>query len=131
MTNEDAAHIHDDTHDHHEDGMGHALPLWLLVGVWLALSFLTWVTAETSYIPFGGNLDMVVAMFIATVKASMVGLIFMHLAFDKPLNAVFFLAAVIFVYLFVSFAMIDKSQYEPSIEKFDRQRTPVDMTQLD
>ena len=50
------------------------------------LLILTAITVGASYINFGSG-NIVIALTIATIKASIVGLIFMHLLHDKPVNA--------------------------------------------
>ncbi len=53
----------------------------------VALLILTAITVGASYINFGPG-NVVIALTIATIKASIVALIFMHLLHDKPVNAV-------------------------------------------
>ena len=56
---------------------------------------------------------------IATVKSSLVILFFMHLLWDKPLNAIFFLSSIIFVALFLGFTLMDAHGYHNQIEDHD------------
>ncbi len=74
----------------------HILPLWLYVGVFGALLALTGVTVAVSYFDFGAW-NMVVALAVAGLKASLVAAVFMHLAFDARLHSVVLLVAVLFV----------------------------------
>ena len=69
------------------DAPGHVVPLRLLVGVLVALLFLTVVTVAVTYVDLG-PVNLVVALLIALVKASLVLLVFMHLRWDRPFNAV-------------------------------------------
>ncbi len=69
--------------------------------VWIALLILTGITWGVSYINLGlGNLT--VALLIASVKAALVALYFMHLRFENKLvwafalTPLFFLALIIF-----------------------------------
>lgn len=69
--------------------------------VWIALLILTAVTWGVSYINLGlGN--VAVALLIASVKAALVALFFMHLRYEKRLVwafaivPLFFLALIIF-----------------------------------
>ena len=113
---EHAGDVHAIEHvDHHGHGMAHVMPVTLLVGVFLALIFLTILTVVTAQMNFGG-FDFAIAMAIATVKATLVAGIFMHLAFDKPLNMVFFVFCVLFVALFLSVVLLDTIEYQPAIE---------------
>jgi cytochrome c oxidase subunit IV len=94
--------------------VGHVVPLWLLAGVALALVGLTWVTVAVTYVDLG-KFNLVLALLIAGVKAFLVALFFMHLRWDRPFNGIVFLSAIAFVVLFISFALLDTSQYQPSI----------------
>ena len=71
-----------------------------------ALLFLTVVTVGASYIDFGQG-NVVIALAIATVKATLVSLFFMHLAHDKPVNGLIAVAGFIFLGLFLMFDLID------------------------
>ena len=65
-----------------------------------ALVILTFITVGASYIQFG-EWNAVVAIVIATIKASLVGLFFMHLRHDKPINAIIFLVSAGMLALFL------------------------------
>jgi hypothetical protein len=39
----------------------------------------------------------------------------MHLRWDKPFNAFVFLGAFFFLFLFIGFAMMDSSHYQPDL----------------
>ena len=56
--------------------------------VWLALTVLTLITIWVSYIDFG-VLNIIVALSIASVKASLVALFFMHLKYEDTMTWVF------------------------------------------
>ena len=70
------------------------------------LILLTFITVGASYVDFG-SANVVIAMAIATVKASFVALIFMHLKDDKPVNAVIFTSSLVFLGVFLGFCMLD------------------------
>lgn len=70
------------------------------------LLILTAITVGASYINFGSG-NVVIALTIATVKATIVGLIFMHLLHDKPVNAVIAVAGFVFLGIFLMFDFID------------------------
>ena len=59
----------------------------------------------------------VVAMVIATAKASLVVTFFMHLAWDKKFNLVVFLTSVLFLILFLSMALTDRKEYQHFIDQ--------------
>jgi len=89
----------------------HIVPLRVLIGVWAALMVLTVLTVGAVHVDLG-NLNLWLAMSIATVKASLVALYFMHLRYDRPFNAVILVASLLFVMLFVSLALMDTAQYQ-------------------
>ncbi|HTB10716.1 MAG TPA: cytochrome C oxidase subunit IV family protein [Bryobacteraceae bacterium] len=74
----------------------------------IALLILTGTTVGASYIHFGsGAANVVVALTIATVKATLVALFFMHLLHDKPVNGLIAAAGFIFLGLFLMFTLLD------------------------
>lgn len=89
---------HTEEHDH--GGAG------IYVKTLFALLFLTIVTVGASYIDFGSG-NVIIALFIATIKASLVALFFMHLRYEKPVNAVIALAGFLFLGIFLMFCFID------------------------
>lgn len=82
---------------------------WGMYAVVLAiLLVLTGITVGASYINFGSNtINVIVAMVIASIKASLVLLFFMHLKGDKPINSIIFVAALFFLSLMLSLFLID------------------------
>lgn len=97
-------------HDDHGDGDVHAhvsSPLFM-VGVFLTLIFLTVVTVAVSYVDLG-SANTVVAVLVATIKASLVASFFMHLRWDKPFHALIFVAAFFFLGLLLMFSNDDIS----------------------
>ena len=76
------------------------------VATLVTLLILTAITVGASYINFGSG-NVVIALFIATVKAIIVALIFMHLLHDKPVNAVIAVAGFIFLGIFLLFDFLD------------------------
>lgn len=79
----------------------------------IALLFLTGITVGAAYVDFGsGTVNIIIAMLIATVKASLVALVFMHLRHDKPLNSIVFVSSLIFLGILLGFCMIDLNSRE-------------------
>lgn len=97
---EHAAHA--EGHDHHH----HVTPLAVYFAVFGALMVLTAITVWIAQFHFGSATTLI-AMLVATVKASLVALIFMHLLYDERLNAVAFGFGLIFVALFFIFTLAD------------------------
>jgi cytochrome c oxidase subunit 4 len=103
----------DTTHDA-QGNVGHVTSIRLLVAVWIALMVGTYLTVTATYIDLGA-LNIWIGLAIATAKALLVGLYFMHLRWDKPFNAFLFLASFAFLALFIGFAMMDTSHYQPAM----------------
>lgn len=108
------SHTHDSHDDHH--GFAHTMPVWVLLAVFFALVGLTCLTVWTASLSFFG-MDLALAMVIATVKATLVMLFFMHMIQDKKLNIIIFLSSFLFGSLFIGFTLMDKDSYEPYIEQ--------------
>lgn len=106
----------------HGEEIAHVMPVRLLLGVWAALMVLTIITVAVTSIDFGGRINLVIAMAIATVKAGLVVTYFMHLRWDRPFNTLVFLGSLLFVSLFISMTLFDKSEYEADIEEMYLQK---------
>ena len=110
-------------HSGHEHGFAHPMPTPILVAVFAALIFLTGLTVILNgAVP--DFLELPVAMFIATVKAMLVMLFFMHMVHDKAFNVFAFLASVVFLALFIVFAVVDTAVNQPAIKEY-RLVTPL------
>jgi cytochrome c oxidase subunit 4 len=87
----------------------------------LALLTLTFITVFAAGIDFGSNMvNVVIALTIATVKATLVALFFMHLLHGKPVDAVILIGSFIFLGLFLTFSYTDVSSrvvYDPISHK--------------
>jgi caa(3)-type oxidase subunit IV len=108
---------HHDTHaaGEHAHGEHHITPLWLYNTIFGALLFLTVVTVWIAQFDFGAA-NTVIAMFVATIKASLVALFFMHLLHDERINLLTFGFGLLFVALFFLFPLLDigtRSYIEP------------------
>ena len=112
-------------HDPHH-GVGHVVSLGLLAKVFAALVILTVITVAASELNFG-EFNLIVALAIAVVKASLVVLFFMHLYWDKPFNSIVFIGCLIFVALFISLALLDTNQYKSTVQPGQRHALHVPM----
>lgn len=119
-------------HDHHDDQIGHVVPVKFLALICAILLFLTVVTVWASLYDFAEinitEMNIIVAMAIATVKATLVGLYFMHLRWDRPIIGFIYVGAILLVVLFIGMALTDSIAYQPDIVKGD---TPIVMQALD
>jgi cytochrome c oxidase subunit IV len=87
-------------HGHEHGGAGVYLRTLII------LLFLTLVTVGAAYIDFGSG-NVVIALTIATIKATLVALFFMHLRYDKPVNAIVATAGFLFLGIFLMFCFMD------------------------
>jgi cytochrome c oxidase subunit 4 len=87
----------------------HVVPLKTNLAVWLALLVLTGVTTGIAFIDLG-PLNTIVALVIATCKALLVVLIFMHVKYasDKLVKVVV-ISAVFFLLLLLGLSLADYS----------------------
>jgi len=84
----------------------HILPLKLYLGIGAALIFMTIITVAIAQIHLG-PFNLVIALLVAVIKATLVGLFFMHLIWDNKLYALIFVAAVAFLGIFITITLFD------------------------
>lgn len=104
-------------HEHHAEynPIAHVASKPMLLTVFFALVSLTALTIWQGTQLELGRMELVVVLTIATAKAALVVLFFMHLRYDKPLNAVAFLSSLLFVALFLGLTLADASNYQPDV----------------
>jgi cytochrome c oxidase subunit 4 len=107
-----ASHAHEEHDDH---GLAHVASKKVLIGTGGTLLVLTIITVLATKVDFGGQMNLVVAMLIATIKASLVAMFFMHLRYDKPFHTVVIVSGLLFALLFVAFAFMDGNQYQSDV----------------
>ena len=95
-------------------GAGHVVSVRLLFGVLGALLALTFLTVAVTWYDLG-TLNLAAALAIATIKATLVALYFMHLRWDRPFHAVILITSLALVMLFVFFSLMDSTQYHPDL----------------
>jgi cytochrome c oxidase subunit 4 len=119
---------------HHEDQVGHIVPVKFLVFICCILLFLTAVTVWVSRYDFTeiniAEMGIIMALAVATVKATFVGLYFMHLRWDRPFVGFVFVGSILFVVLFIGIALTDTMEYQPSIIKGDTPKVTEAMDKL-
>jgi cytochrome c oxidase subunit 4 len=94
-------HVHD-AHASHEHG-GPKVYTRNLIGL-LILTVITVVAAGFDF----GSANVVIALTIASLKASLVALFFMHLRWEKKINAIIAVAGFLFLGLFLLFSALDQ-----------------------
>lgn len=114
-------HTHDDEH-----GLAHVASMKMLLGTFGALLVLTILTVLATKIDLGRGPNLALAMFIATIKATLVVLFFMHLVYDKLFHSIGVICGILFAALFVWFVMTDTGEYQDQIH-WDTKK-PMEMT---
>lgn len=102
-----ASHDSHDSHEH-DDYMPHVHVSSIAqnTGVFVALVFLTIITIAAYSVRLG-EANLFVAIFIASIKATLVCAFFMHLLYENPFNTLFFLGTFAFVIVFVGYTVND------------------------
>ena len=116
-------HVARDGYDHgdgHDHGLSHVMPIPILLGVFAALLVLTGCTVLVSVYDLG-RLEIWVGMAIAVVKATLVATFFMHLRYDKLMNTLWLVFAVVFLCLFLTLTLIDATAY---VDQFEPAQLP-------
>ena len=97
----DHAHAHAHSQPH-----VHVTPLPVYLTVFATLMVLTAVTVAVAYVNLG-QLNKVVALGIASFKATIVVLYFMHVKHASRLTKLFVVTGVFFLFILFSLTMID------------------------
>jgi cytochrome c oxidase subunit IV len=102
------------------DHVPHILPYKVYFGTWIALLVFTAITVAASYANFG-TWNVVIALGIATLKATIVAAMFMHLKWDHKFHAIVFSFSIIFLAIFITFTMSDTdSRGQADVRQADR-----------
>lgn len=84
----------------------HILPLRIYFSVAAALLVFTAITVAVAQFQFG-EYNLLIAMIIAAIKATLVALFFMHLKYDNKIYATVFVGSLLFLAVFIIFTMFD------------------------
>ncbi len=112
MSHDAHAHAH-----HGPDHVPHVSPLSLYLKTFATLMVLTGITVGASLVNLGTSVNLLIALLIATIKASIVAAFFMHLATDQRFNALIFASSIVFLIIFVSFTAFDtmaRGMFDPA-----------------
>ena len=110
----------------HTDSHSHGGPKVYTANLF-ALLFLTILTVAAASFNFG-SANVVIALAIATVKATLVALFFMHLVWDKPVNSIIAIAGFLFLGIFLMFDFLDvgtRDRLQPRNMPVMENATPV------
>ncbi len=109
-----------------EKHKNHITPVSTYLKVGGALLALTGITVAVSFVHLG-PFNLVVALLIAGVKASLVGLFFMHLLYDNKLFATIFSISLLFVSVFIILILFDTLTRDAI---YEQKAQPIKATQL-
>ena len=96
-----SAHSEDFPHD-----LGHVVPVRMYIAVFVALLFLTFITVAVAQYDFGW-LNIFIAVLIATVKATLVAMFFMHLKYEDSTIFMYVFFPIFLLFLLIGLVFID------------------------
>jgi cytochrome c oxidase subunit IV len=90
----------------HAHGHGHVTPLTIYFAIFATLMVLTAVTILVAYVDLG-QMNKVVALGIASFKATLVVLYFMHVKYQSRLTKLMVVSGFFFLAILLSLTMTD------------------------
>jgi cytochrome c oxidase subunit 4 len=90
---------------------GHVTPLKVYIGIFLTLMVMTGVTVAVAYVNLG-EMNKVVALGIASFKATLVVLYFMHVKYQSRLTRLVVVTGFFFLAILLGLTMVDYSSRE-------------------
>lgn len=85
----------------------HITPVKTLIQVGVALTILTIITVAIGYLRLPQPYNVIFAIGIAIIKASLVAMFFMNLYWDKKFNALVLIVSILFFTALVGITMLD------------------------
>ena len=103
-----SSHSHGAPHGEHGDHgeLGHIVPVRVYVTILCTLLVLTVITVAVSKVDFGA-MNIVVAMVIASIKAVLVGLFFMHLKYEDKAIWIFAIFPIVLLFTLIAGLFVD------------------------
>jgi cytochrome c oxidase subunit 4 len=95
----------------------HVVPVRVLATVLAGLLVLTLLTVAAARGDLG-RLNIWIALGIATLKATLVILYFMHLRYGRPFYGIVLVTTLLFLSAFIGLTVMDTSHYGKNIERF-------------
>jgi cytochrome c oxidase subunit 4 len=102
---------HDEYHVH-----AHVTSVKTYGAIFAALIVLTVLTVAASYVHLG-PWNLIVAVIIATMKASLVVLYFMHMKYETKFNVIVFIGSVVFLGIFMAYTLND-TEYRGRVDAY-------------
>lgn len=107
---------HHASHDHGQ--LGHIAPKSLFLKILIALLILTFITVAVAQKDFG-VMNIVVAMVVASIKAGLVTLFFMHLKYENKITWLYVLFPILLLFIMIG------GVYSDNPMRFNTQPIPV------
>lgn len=105
--------------DNGHSELGHILPFKVYLNVLIALVVLTIITvgvsAKANFVEFG-SWSIVIAMVVASIKAMIVALFFMHLKYENPVTWLYAVFPLFLLALLIGLVFID-NPFRMQVEK--------------
>jgi caa(3)-type oxidase subunit IV len=120
--------------EHKNDNHGHhpLVPLKVYFNTIWALLFLTVVTVGVSYLDFGSTANVIIALGVASAKASLVMLFFMGLKYDNNLNRAYMLSSFAALVLLIGISASDLwTRPQPMFAAVRSTEAPLSQEQFD
>jgi cytochrome c oxidase subunit 4 len=96
-------------------GEPHVAPAWIMYATFAALIFLTIATVGARQFDLG-SLNIWIALILAAIKSILVAFFFMHLWWDSKFNQLVVVVSLLFLAVFIGFAITDTDQYQPQMQ---------------
>lgn len=126
----DHSHEHGEPHGEHGPDGHHISPQRTLISVLVVLLGLTFLTVYVAkFVPASEAAHIVMALIIASTKAALVCLYFMHLLYDRVFYSAVFISCLFVFSLFIIFTVLDiggRAQLDPIRAQLIR-AVPTDM----
>ncbi|MET0167898.1 MAG: cytochrome C oxidase subunit IV family protein [Vicinamibacterales bacterium] len=90
---------------------GHVSPIKVYIGIFLTLMALTAITVSVAYINLG-QLNKIVALGIASFKATLVVLYFMHVKYASRMTKLIVISGLFFLGILLTLTMTDYASRE-------------------
>ncbi len=120
----EAAHTESHDHGHHEGlpgTIGHVTPVSTLIKVILSLLVLTVITVAIAQVDLG-KFNIVGAVGVACIKATIVSLWFMHLRYDKRFNFWILVGSMLLVAWMIGYILFDTALYQNNLREYKQDK---------
>lgn len=122
----EAAHdTHEHGHGHHEGlpgTIGHVTPISTLIKVIATLLVLTFITVAIAQVDLG-KFNIVGAVGVACIKATVVALWFMHLRYDKRFNFWILAGSMLLVAWMIGYILFDTALYQNNLREYKQDKS--------